>query len=290
MKFAGLLAVLVLLAAPLCAQKEDVKAKHAAYYLCINTIEKNPHQAKEYCSAYLKKYPNDDARLVEFVKKWISAYGKISTYLKIFRDSENAARWMVYKPDLKKKIPIVSQEDSFHKVKISREFAASKEEKLLRKAEAVYPSFETISRDLFRGWRYLSEPQASLPSGEPKWWTGSFDTILSAQTVTTGAVIYYYDISRKLKENNHKIKENSFTFYRTELKYRSSIKKTGKYERSGKTFSNVYVADMNLTWGQVCGGLCGHGFTRNKVVVLDEDGAILDLFLDAAVNFTHWVS
>lgn len=42
--------------------QENVKAKHAAYYLCLDHIEKDPDKAYEYCRDYLNKYPNDDRR------------------------------------------------------------------------------------------------------------------------------------------------------------------------------------------------------------------------------------
>ena len=106
----------------------------------------------------------------------------------------------------------------------------------------------------------------------------------------TSAVIYYQKLSEQLKQNNNKIKENSFAFHSTELKYLSSIKKLEKYERGGKVFKNIYVADMTLTWSQICGGLCGFGFTRNKVVVLDEKGNVLEMFLDSPENNRSWVS
>ncbi len=38
-------------------QKEtaaEIKAKHAAYYLCLNTMGKEPEKALESCSTYLK--------------------------------------------------------------------------------------------------------------------------------------------------------------------------------------------------------------------------------------------
>jgi hypothetical protein len=62
------------------------------------------------------------------------------------------------------------------------------------------------------------------------------------------------------------------------------------YERAGKTFNNVYVANMTLTWAQVCGGLCGSGFTRNKIVVMSPSGEILDMFLDDPVNNSSWIA
>ena len=54
--------------------QEDVKAKHAAYYRCIDNIETDPHKAYGYCSDYLNKYPNDDKRLTEFAGKFVTAY------------------------------------------------------------------------------------------------------------------------------------------------------------------------------------------------------------------------
>lgn len=63
----------------LCAfAQEDVKAKHAAYYLCINNMEKEPPKAFDYCSNYLNNYPDDGKRLTDFAKEWLSAYEKIS--------------------------------------------------------------------------------------------------------------------------------------------------------------------------------------------------------------------
>src|SRR5688572_25835143 len=86
--------------------QEDVKAKHEAYYLCINTIEKDHSQAYQYCSVYLKKYPQDEARLVEFVKRWLTAYDLITLFIgsteKLFVFDEGQL-WAIFKPDLEKK-------------------------------------------------------------------------------------------------------------------------------------------------------------------------------------------
>jgi len=108
--------------------------------------------------------------------------------------------------------------------------------------------------------------------------------------VSTGAVLYYYNISLTLRSNEGKLEENSFKFLSSNLKYEASIKKMEVYERSGKSFNNVYVANMTLTWGQVCGGLCGSGFTRNKVVVMSPSGEILEMFLDDPANNSSWIA
>ena len=93
-----------------------------------------------------------------------------------------------------------------------------------------------------------------------------------------------------LTANEGKLNEKSFKFLRSNLKYEASIKKLDVYERAGKSFSNVYVANMTMTWGEMCGSLCGYGFTRNKLVVMSASGEILEMFLDDPVNNRAWIS
>ena len=81
MKYLLMAAVLLCTSGVTLAQ-EDIQAKHAVYALCIEHIEKDPHKAYEYCSDYLNKYPNDNKRQTEFVGKFITAYTKISQYMK----------------------------------------------------------------------------------------------------------------------------------------------------------------------------------------------------------------
>lgn len=149
---------------------------------------------------------------------------------------------------------------------------------------------EGADLELLKQWRYNAEPYVVLPDGEPKWWSGPVNGILATEFVTTGAVLYYYNISQTLRNNGGKLNENSFKFLSSNLKYEASIKKMDLYERSGKSFSNVYVANMTLTWGEMCGSLCGHGFTRNKIVVMSTSGEILEMFLDDPVNRSSWIS
>lgn len=282
---------------PLYAQEqketpEEIKAKHAAYYLCIDNIEKKPQEAFGYCTDYLNKYSKDDPRLINFASGWVSAYRKISILVGATENDfkfEPGQDWSVYTPDLSKEIPLLKETSGRFKAETKREFASAEEEKLLRKAEAVYQSPAAQREVLFRQWRYWQQPEVELPPGVPKWWSGYSDTILAAEIPTTNAVLYYIEILQKFRDAG-KIRENSFVFQSANLKYSSTIKKYEKYERGGKNFSGVYVADITLTWEQICGGLCGSGSTRNKVVVLNAKGEILGLFLDSPENNRSWVS
>jgi hypothetical protein len=273
--------------------QEDVKAKHAAYSLCTDNIEKDPHKAYEYCSDYLNKYPNDDQRLTGFAGKFVTAYKKISQYLKsvpMTDFAEKTNRWAVYSPGLLAAIPSEDSRHADHAILIKREYGSFGEEKLLAKAESLYKNPDPIEHDLLKEWRYVAEPDFVLPDGAPKWWTGKVDTILATEVVTTEAVLYYYNTSKAFISKEGILKENSFKFSSSSLEYKASIKKMDVYEHAGKSFNNVYVANMTLTWAQVCGSLCGYGFTRNKIVVMSPSGEILEMFLDDPVNSSSWIS
>lgn len=292
MKYFLMAAILFFVSESTPAQ-EDVNGKHTAYNLCVENTKKDPHKAYEYCSDYLSKYPNDDYRLRDFAGRFIIAHKKVSQYVKSVPATnfvEKTTRWAVYNPGLLAAIPTEESRHAKHLIVIKREYGTFGEEKLLAKAEALYKNPDTVEADLLKNWGYLADNYVVLPDGEPKWWTGTVDTILGTDLVTTEAVLYYYNISQAFRKKEGKLKENSFTFVSSGLQYTASIKKMDVYERAGRSFTNVYVANMTLTWSQVCGGLCGHGFTRNKIVVMSPSGEILEMFLDDPVNRSSWVS
>ena len=292
MKYLLIAAILLCASGSVLAQ-EDIKEKHAVYALCVEHIEKDPHKAFEYCSDYLNKYPNDNKTQTDFAGKFITAYKKISQWLQSVPANyftEKTAKWAVYSPGLLATIPSANSQATRYTILMKREYGSPDEEKLLAKAETLYKNPDRVDLELLKQWRYNAEPYVILPDGEPKWWSGPFSTILAAELVSTGAVLYYYNISQALRSNDGKVNGNSFRFLSSNLKYEASIKKMDVYERSGKSFNNVYVANMTLTWGQVCGRLCGSGFTRNKIVVMSPSGEILEMFLDNPVNNSSWIS
>jgi hypothetical protein len=270
---------------------EQIKAKHDAYFLCLNNIETKPREAYAYCSSYLRRYPNDDPRLVEFATSFTTAFLKIDSYLKTIPASDfiDSAKWSIYKPDLQKAIPWTKDADSKHRIEISRQFASPAEDKILARAEATYRPRALLDAELLKQWRYAAQPHVTFPEGEPPWFTGPFDGILAASVVTASAIEYYYDISQRLRTDDA-LEPEGLKFGSTGLKYIASIKLTPEYSHGDKTFRNVYVAEMSLTWGQVCGGLCGYGFTRVKTVILDTNGEVLEAILDDPVNSSSWIS
>jgi hypothetical protein len=122
----------------------------------------------------------------------------------------------------------------------------------------------------------------------PIWGMPGNDDIQSTVVVTSRAVRYYYDLSLAVKANPRL--PTGFSAVATSLKYDGVIRHFDRYSHNGNTFEDVYVGDLTLEWSFICGGLCGMGFTRNKLVVLDANGNVLAMYLDAPVNSQSWVS
>ena len=292
MKYLLITAILLSTGGSALAQ-QDVKVRHSPYYRCFDHAEEDPHKAYEYCSDYLKNNPNDDKRLLDFAARFITAYTKISQYVKsvpMTSFTEVTPGWAVFSPGLLATIPSENIRHPRHPILIKREYSSPAEGKLLAKAESVYKNPATFEPELLKQWSYFAENDAVIPDGEPKWWTSGKQTVLAADVVTTEAVLYYYNISHALRSKAGKLKDNSFKFSSSRLRYDASIKKMDVYERAGRSFDNVYVANMTLTWAQVCGDLCGSGFTRNKIVVMSPSGEILGMFVDDPVNRMSWIS
>lgn len=258
------------------------------YNRCATSIKKSPQDAFELCERYLEASPVDDPQHIDFVKQWIAKYEKARPYVQFLQGltADQKAPWFVYEPDTSIELPQTSQKEEPYKVEIVRSFRDSREEALLRKAEAVYSSPRKMVEDVFRFLNYwASDPPQEMA---PIWGMRGNDEIQSADIVTSRAVRYYYDLTMAVKQNPHL--PSGFDAVNTNLKYTASIKHFDHYSHQKDTFDNVYVADLTLEWGFVCGGLCGMGFTRNKRVVLNSDGDVVALYLDAPENTQSWVS
>jgi hypothetical protein len=273
--------------APLQAQDDPATESHP-YKLCIAEIENAPLEAYQPCKQYLEQSPHDDTTHREYVSTWIVRYEKVLPYLQFLQGltADSSAPWFVYEPDMDIQLPQTSDTDGPYKIQISRSFNDSNEEEMLRKAEAVYSSPANMIADVFRSLGYFADKAPEDMA--PIWGMPGNDNIQSTYIVTARAVRYYYDLSLAAKANPHL--PTGFDAVATGLKYNGVIKHFDRYSHKENTFENVYVADLTLEWSFTCGGLCGMGFTRNKLVVLDANGTVIAVYLDAPVNSQSWVS
>lgn len=209
--------------------------------------------------------------------------------------TDQKAAWLVYEPDMTIQLPQTSEKKGPYKIEISRSFGGSKEEGMLREAEAVYSSPSKMVEDVFR---FLDDREPDGKGNErtremaPLWGMRGNDEIESTQIVTARAVRYYYDLTLAVRHNPHL--PSGFDAVNTDLKYTAAIKHFDHYSHNHNhkedRFENVYVADLTPKWGFGCGVLCGMGFTRNKLVVLGDKGEVIAMYLDAPENSNSWVS
>jgi hypothetical protein len=273
--------------APLRAQ-DGAATKNDPYELCIAKIKNAPLEAYRPCKEYLEQTSDDDATHREYVSTWILRYERVLPYLQFLQGltADTSAPWFVYEPDMHIQLPETSDTDGPYKIQISRSFNGSIEEDMLRKAEAVYSSPANMIADVFRSLKYWADETPE--DMEPIWGALGNDNLQSTNVVTARAVRYYYDLSLAAKANPHL--PTGFDAVATGLKYNGVIKHFDRYSHKENSFENVYVADLTLDWSFSCGGLCGVGFTRNKLVVLDAKGSVLAVYLDAPENSQIWMS
>lgn len=256
---------------------------------CFDAMQHTPSSAESVCRKYLERSADDDPRPVQGARDWLAAYDRVQPYVKALSSlssSDNDRPWLVYEPDLSLVIPEVVENEGNYKIDLHRSIDTPAEELLLRKAEAVYESPSKMIETLLRNARLLAE---RLPKdNEPLWWIAGNDNMRMTTVVTARAVMHYYNLSLELRRNPAAVP--GFTTISTNLKYRATVKHYDTYAHGDAKFKDVYVADLNLEWGSICGGLCGMGFTRNKLVVLSPGGDVLAMYLDAPVNSTSWVS
>ena len=266
--------------------QDESAGRTDAYSVCILKIRNAPQDAYDSCNQYLEHSSSDDAKRVQWVKNWVTRYEKLRPYAQFLQNltTGQKAAWIVYEPDMAIQLPQTSEEEGPYKIQIARSFAGRMEEAMLSKAEAVYPAPNKMIQDLFRSYGPNQLPKEMTPL----WGIPGNDNIELTTTVTARAVRYYYDLSVAARRDS--ALPTGFTAMGSSLKYAAGIKYFNQYSHGEDTFQRVYVADLTLEWGFVCGGLCGMGFTRNKVVVLDSQGDVVAMYLDAPVNSELWVS
>ncbi|HEY4838650.1 MAG TPA: hypothetical protein VIH72_08590 [Candidatus Acidoferrales bacterium] len=255
---------------------------------CETVMENSKQDAYPICKEYLEKTPNDNPERLAHIKEWVTNYEKVLPYVKYLQGlaEEHKQTCFVYEPDLKIELPETNENEAPFKMQIARSFNGSYEEEMLKKAEAVYLTPSKSFEEDFKSLYYWAEevPKEMTPIGG----TPANDDIKQTNVVTARAVRYYYDLTIAERKNPHL--PSGLTAQQTNLKYDASIKHFDQYSHNKDKFEDVYVADLTLEWGFNCGGLCGMGFTRNKLVVLDREGNVIAMFLDAKVNSASWMS
>lgn len=253
-----------------------------AYAACSDQMFHDPEHAVGTCKAYLAASPKGNPDCIKKVQDWLAYYDRVQPYVQFLKGLtvDSSGKWLVYGPDTTIDLPQTSQMQGPFQMQITRSFAGAKEELFLRQAEATYPEMRKMIREMLRGPGLCEEELGAEKA--PLWGGCNNDNIEAASVVTARAVRYFYDLT--MTERKDPNLTSGFTALHSSMEYNAGIKLMARYTHGKDSFANVYVADMTLKWGFGCGGQCGVGWTRNKVVVLDASCNVLALYLDAPVN------
>lgn len=173
--------------------------------------------------------------------------------------------------------PGEKEEKREYKKLIERDFGNSVEEGLLTKAENYYPPREDIINA-------ISTQTIEIPDSN-YWYYDDFDGIRVPYCITIDAVNFYTHIIDSLNEN----KTANFLIT-AEFKYKAEVSFQKIYysparNNQGETvtperFESVYVVHMYISWKDYCGALCGTTISRERIVIFNEEGELVKVFLD----------
>ncbi len=272
----------VLSAGAVCFSQEAPSNADGAFVACAFDIDHAPQNAYDSCAQYVRESVSGKPENLQKAKDWLAMHEVYRPYVRyvLSLTPDDKAKFIVYEPDMTIELPQVDERDDFGIMKIARKFANLTEEGLLRKAEAVYPGPAEMLREFLGSW--AGWPEGQNGPMEPFWGVPEKRANPAASVVTSAAVRYYQD-AREDFTRNPKLGPIMRVSQIT-LEYDGVIRHFNRYAHSGATFEDVYVADLTLIWDFHCGDLCGGGFKRNKVVVLNRHGDVTALFMDAPEN------
>ncbi len=167
-----------------------------------------------------------------------------------------------------------------HRVVITRAAKDDKESALIAAAEAAQPSKETLRQAAEAGDRNdplgLSQPKgAKAPVGDNVWWYKEQLGIRIPCAITGDAVAYYSDLVGKFgKQVLKRYVEPS-----SRLDYHAGVKFQKEFKLDGKTFNDVHVVTLKLSFSQNFAATTTEGmhFQKQRVVILDAAGKVLQI-------------
>ncbi len=143
--------------------------------------------------------------------------------------------------------------------------------RLLNVAEATYPPRDRlVSQAIERGTEVGSDSaRTSL------WWVDGLGVSRVPYAVTGGALRHYAGLTDKFRSHNFWGAWDHNLFW-TELRYDASIAFREEYSVQDSTFTDVYVAEMNLAWAFDDGTFVPTSLAH-RIVVLSIDGKVVSV-------------
>lgn len=167
-----------------------------------------------------------------------------------------------------------------HQVSIRREATDDKQSAMIAAAEAAQPSQEALRKAAAARTRNqapdVAQPQeAPLPAGDKVWWDHEQLGIRIPFAITADAVAYFSE----WVEKSGKQPLMRYTQPSSRLDYRAGVKFHKEFKLDEKTFNEVHVVTLKLTFSQnfVATQTEGMQFEKDRVVILDAKGKVLHI-------------
>ena len=151
-----------------------------------------------------------------------------------------------------------------HKVSIRREVANKKESAMIAAAEAAQPRMEALRKAAGEG---------EVPAGDKVWWYEEKLGIRIPYAITAETVAYYSEVVG----NYGKQVFNRYIEPSSQLDYHASSKMHKEFRLDGKTFKDVHVVTLKLSFAQSFAATQTEAmeFRKERVVILDDAGKVL---------------
>jgi len=124
------------------------------------------------------------------------------------------------------------------------------------------------------GRKMIAAAEAAAP-GTNAWWCGERNRIRIPYALTHEALAYYTALVQGYKQRAWKayIEPNS------KLEYTAAVARRDAFTANGKTYANVYVVTLKLTFAAnfTEDATAGVHFSKERTVVLDAQGTVLKI-------------
>ncbi|QIA06300.1 hypothetical protein [Draconibacterium halophilum] len=155
------------------------------------------------------------------------------------------------------------------------------EAELITKGESYYPPRQDVIDAT--EWSGMEVPETAY------WYYNHFDGVLIPYCITTDAIDYYSDLIDQYNAN----KDDVF-FLTAEFTYTANVSFHDVYTSPDtnseghnvepQNFESVYVVTLDLYWMDYCGPLCAMWIEKQRIVVFDESGDLLEVFMDGTIS------
>jgi len=153
-----------------------------------------------------------------------------------------------------------------HQVTIRREARDDAERRLIATAEAALPPAADVRK---------AAGEAKLPDTDKLWWYKEELGLRIPYAITSDAVAYYTDLVKTYAKQTF----NRYVEPSSRIEYQASVKSHAEFTHDGKSFRDVRVVTLKLSFTQnFCAtGTEGMSFTKERVVVLDAKGTVVHI-------------